>query len=113
MIQFDTMQKFGKDGTDAATRSFGALSKGLQAAAAETADYAKRSFEMGSATVEKLVGVRTLDRAVEIQGEYVRTSYEGLVAQASRMGELAANTAKEFFSPLEGLVAKTAPATQA
>lgn len=109
MMQFDTMQKFGKDGADAVLKSFGALSKGAQTAAVETADFAKRSFEQGSATAEKLVGVRTMDRAMEIQGEFLRMSYEGLVAQATKMGELAANTVKEAYAPVEGLVAKTAP----
>ncbi len=106
MIQFDTFQKFGKESLDATMTSFGALSRGVQSAAVETADYLKRSFEQGSATVEKLASARTLDTAVAIQGEYVRTAFEGFVSQATKMGELAAATAKESYAPVEGLVAK-------
>ena len=54
--QFDTIQKFGKDNVDAALKSFGAVSKGAQAIAVEAADYAKKSFEQSTATLEKLVG---------------------------------------------------------
>src|SRR5829696_6102147 len=45
MIQIDTIQKFSKDNADAALKSFGVVSKGAQAIAVETADYAKKSFE--------------------------------------------------------------------
>lgn len=107
MNQFETIQTLGRDTVEASFKSFGAISKGAQATAVEIADYAKRSLEQGSAAVEKLVGTRTLDRAFEVQGEYLRTSYEGFVAQATRIGELATDTAKEAFAPIEGLVAKT------
>ena len=106
MMQFDTFQKFGKESMDAAMTSFGAFSRGIQSAAVEAADYAKRSFEQSTQTIEKLAGVRTLDTAVEIQGEYLRSAYEGFVSQATKMGELATSTAKEVYAPVEGLVAK-------
>ena len=107
MNQVD-IQKFGKDNVDAALKSFGAVSKGVQAIAVETADFAKKSFEQSTATLEKLLGVKSLDKAIEIQTDYVKASYEGFVAQSSKIGELATSTAKEAFKPYEGLVAKQA-----
>lgn len=109
-MQFD-IQKMGKENVEAAMASFGAVSKGAQSAAAEVADFAKRSFEQGSATVEKLAGVRTLDKAVEIQTEYLKSSYESLVAQASKFGALYANVAREAYAPVESMFAR--PAAQA
>lgn len=110
MKQFDTIQGLGKDNMDAAMKSVGALSKGMQAVAAEVADYAKRSFEQGSAMAEKLAGARTLERAMEIQTEYARGAYEGFVAQAGKLGDLAVGTAKDAFSPVESVFSK-APAS--
>jgi len=100
--QIENIQKFGKDNVDAALKSLGAVSKGAQAIAVETADYAKKSFEQGTTTLEKLVGVKTFDKAIEIQTDYLKASYEGFVAQSSKIGELATNTAKEAFKPYEG-----------
>ncbi len=108
MQQFDTIQKFSKDNVDAALKSFGVVSKGVQAIAVETADYAKKSFEQSTATLEKLVGVKSLDKATEIQADYAKSSYEGFVAQSSKIGELAANTAKEAYKPFEAVVAAVA-----
>ena len=106
MVQFDTFQKLGKDGMDAAVSSLTAFSRGVQSATVEATDYMKRSVEQSTATVEKLVGARTVEKALEIQGEFVRSSYEGFVAQATKMGELTAATLKEAYAPVEGFVAK-------
>jgi hypothetical protein len=108
MIQFDQIQKLGKDNADAALKSFGAVSKGAQAIAIESADFAKKSFEQGTATIEKLVGAKTLDKAIEIQADYVRSAYEGVVAQTTKIGELYASLAKDVFKPYETLAAKSA-----
>ena len=53
---FDDIQKYGKDNADATMKAWGQVSKGVQAIAAETADYSKKSFEEGSAALEKLLG---------------------------------------------------------
>ncbi len=104
--QFDQIQKLGKDNAEAALKTFGAVSKGAQAIAVESADFAKKSFEQGTATIEKLVGAKTLDKAVEIHTDYLKSSYEGFVAQSTKLGELYANVAKDAFKPYEGLIAK-------
>jgi hypothetical protein len=104
--QAEAAQKFSKDGMDAMLRSFGTLSKASQAIAVEATDFAKQSFEHGTATLEKLAGVRSLDKALEIQTEYLKTSYERLVAQSAKMTELYTNLAKEMAKPFEGLVSK-------
>jgi hypothetical protein len=106
MIQIDTIQKFSKDNADAALKSFGVVSKGAQAIAVETADYAKKAFEQGTATFEKLAGAKSLDKAMEIHSDYLKSSYEGFVAQSTKLGELYAGVAKEAFKPLETIVAK-------
>ena len=105
MQQFDTIQKFSKDNVDAALKSFGVVSKGAQAIAVETADFAKKSFEQSTATFEKLIGAKSLDKALEIHTDYLKTAYEGFVAQSTKLGELYTNLAKEAFKPYEGLVA--------
>lgn len=106
MMNFETMQKQGKDGMDAAMKSLGALARGAQAATMEMTDFAKKAVEQGGQTVEKLTQVRSLDKALEIQGEYVRSSYQGAVAQSTKLGEIATATAKEAFAAVEGFTIK-------
>jgi hypothetical protein len=103
---FDDMQKMSKDSMDATMKSFGALSKASQAIATEFADYSKRSFEDGSKFLEKLLGAKSLDKAIEIQTDYAKTAYDGFVAEATKIGELYADLAKETYKPFETAVVK-------
>lgn len=102
----ETFQKIGKENVDVALKSFGVASKGMQAIATEVADFQKKSFEEGTAALEKLFGAKTLDKAIEAQTEYYKTAYEGFVSKATKIGELYADIAKESYKPLEGALAK-------
>jgi hypothetical protein len=106
---FDEFQKFGKDHMDSTLKAWGEVSRGVQAIATETADYSKKSFEEGSAALEKLMGARSFEKAVEIQTAYAKTAYEGFVAQATKLGELYADIAKESYKPFESFVGKATP----
>ena len=103
---FEDLQQAGKENVDVALKSFGALSKGTQAIAVEVADYSKKAFEDGTAALEKLFGVKSLDKAMEVQTEYVKTAYEGFVSEATKLGELYVDCAKQTYKPYEGLFAK-------
>jgi hypothetical protein len=88
---FEDLQQVGKENVDTALKSWGALSKGTQAIA-----------------LEKLFGVKSFDKAIELQAEYAKLAYEGLVAEAGKIGELYADLAKETYKPIEALMAKAA-----
>ena len=102
----DQMQKFSKDNMDMAMASFGAWTKNAQAIASEFADYSKKSFEESTAALEKLMGAKSLEKAMEVQSEYLKSSYEEFVAQSTKLGELYAGLAKEAYKPFEGVMAK-------
>ncbi|WP_046869511.1 phasin family protein, partial [Microvirga massiliensis] len=101
--QFEPIQKFGQDSVEASLKSFEAASRGVQAIGAEATDYAKKSFEHSTATLERLLGVKTLDKAIEIQTDYLKSAYDGFVAQATKFSELYTSVAKDVFKPYEGL----------
>lgn len=102
----DDIQKMSNASLDATNHSFERLTRATQAIVSETADYSKRSFENGTKTMENLLGVRSLDKAIEVQSEYAKTAYESYVAYATKLGELYTHLAKEAFKPYEGLLRK-------
>jgi len=106
----EDVQKISKDNMDATMKSFGMFSKTTQAIAAEVADYSKKSFEDSTKVMEKLLGAKSIDKAIEIQTDYAKTAYEGFVAQATKIGELYADFAKETYKPFEAYVVKASPA---
>ena len=103
---FEDLQQVGKENVDIALKSMGLLSKGSQAIAVEVADYSKKAFEEGTAALEKMFGVKSFEKAIEVQTEYAKMAYEGLVAEATKIGELYADLAKETYKPFETLMAK-------
>jgi hypothetical protein len=108
MKSFEDMQKLGKDNAEATMKSLGALSKSVQAIAVELTDYSKKAFEDGAAATEKLFGAKSLEKAVEVQSDYVKTAYEGFVSQTTKLGALYSDLAQEAYKPFEGYVSKVA-----
>ena len=96
---FEDLQQVGKENVDLAVKAFGAVSSKAQAIATEVADYSRKSFE-------KLLGVKSLDKAIEVQTDYAKNAYEGFVSQANKLGALYADLAKETYKPFEAIVAK-------
>jgi hypothetical protein len=105
----EDIQKLAKSSLDASVKSFGALSKSTQAIAAEMADYSKKSFEDGSKALEKLLGTKTPEQAIQIQTDFAKTVYEGFITGATRIGELYADLAKETYKSFENNISKVAP----
>ena len=106
MVKFEDFQVYGKEQFDAAVASAGTFTKGLQAIATAVSDYSKKSFEDGSAFVEKLASVRSFDKAIELQTDYAKSAYETLIAESTKIGELYTDLAKEAYKPVETFISK-------
>ena len=102
----EDFQKFGKDQFESVSATAATLTKGVQEIAAEATEYSKKSFEESSSLMERLLGAKTLDSAVQIHSEFAKSAYESWVAKAARISELYANLAKEAFKPVEAAFAK-------
>ena len=63
-------------------------------------------WRTGLSFVAKLFGATTFESAIQIQSEHAKTSYAGFIAYLMKMTELRANLAKEFFKPIETVVAR-------
>ena len=103
---FEEFQKVGKDGFDAAVRSFGEFNKGFQAIAAEVTDYSKKAFEDGTRAFEQLIGAKSIEQAIEIQSQYAKKAYDAYVAEVSKLGEMYVGLAKDAYKPVETAFSK-------
>ena len=82
----------------------------LQTIANAYRDYTRKSLEDFGSFVEQLSGVRSLDKAMTVQSEFVKRAYETSVAESQRICELHNRLAKQTLDPFKGLTGK-APAT--
>ncbi len=104
----EEFQRAGKDGFDASVRSLGEVSKGFQAIAVTVADYSKKAFEDSTRAFEQLMGVKSFEQAWGIQSQYAKKAFDGYVAQASKLGEMYVDLARNAYRPVEQAAAKTA-----
>ena len=112
MVKVEEIQQYGKEQFETAVASASTLQSGFQAIATAYGDYTRKSFEDTKAFVEKLAGVKSLDKAIEVQTEYAKSAYETFVAESQKIAELDAGLAKQPYKPFEGLVAKFSPAAR-
>jgi hypothetical protein len=97
---------------DTGTASTNTFPGGFQAIATAYGDYAKKSFEDTRAFAEKLSGVRSLDKAIEVQTEFAKTAYETFVTESQKIGALYGALAKQSYKPFGGFVEKMTPTNQ-
>ena len=109
MVKVEDIQQYGKEHFETVVASATTLQNGFQAIASAYGDYTKKSFEDTKSFVEKLSGVKSLDKAMEVQTEYAKSAYETFVAESQKIAGLYADLAKQTYKPIEGLVAKYSP----
>lgn len=104
----EEFQRAGKDGFDASVRSFGEVNQGLQAITATIVDYSKKAFEDGTRTFEQLIGVKSFEQALEIQSQYAKKAFDAYIAQASKLGQMYVDLARNAYKPVEQAASKAA-----
>jgi hypothetical protein len=105
-------QQNGNEQVDTGTASANSFSGGFQAIATAYGDYTKKSFEDTKLFVEKLSGVKSLDKVIEVQTEFARTAYETFVTESQKIGALYGDLAKQSCKPFGGILAKMTPTTR-
>jgi phasin family protein len=103
----EVMQKYGKSQVEAFTAASSTITKGLQQIAEETAGFSKKHFETSSAALQELFGAKSVEKAIEIQTNFAKKSFESFVAQSTKVGELYTSLVTEALKPAEQIIAKT------
>ena len=109
MFKVEDFQNYGKEQFENAVASATTVQNGLSAIASAYGDYTKKSYEDTKSFVEKLSGVKSLDKAFEAQSEFAKTAYENFVTDSQKIAGLYGDLAKQVFKPLESLAAKFGP----
>jgi hypothetical protein len=104
-ITVEHFQNFSKNQIEAMTTFATTMSKGLQEIAAETAEFSKQAMSAGGEVVEKLLGAKTIESAIQIQSDYAKSSYEGFVAKSTKINEILVKVAGEAMKPAQNALA--------
>jgi len=82
----------------------------IQTIANAYVDYTRTSLQESRSFVEKLMGVRSFDNAIEVQTEFARQTVANFVAGSQKICELYGKLATQIVRPWDGLAAKVARA---
>jgi hypothetical protein len=94
-------QKAAETGLEAASRSFSETNRGFQALAAEMMNYSKSAFDDAIRTWEQLIGVKSLEQAIQIQSDYAKRVYENHMAELSKLGEMTVGMVRDASKQVE------------
>jgi hypothetical protein len=71
----------------------------IQTIANAYGDYTRKSLLESRSFVEKLMAVRSFDKAIEVQTEFTRQTYANFVAESQKICELYREFARQMFQP--------------
>ena len=103
---FEDANKLGKEFLDSSMKSFATLSEGRAGDLQRGFRLREEGLRGRQRRARETAFGEILEKAIEIQTDYAKQAYEGFVAEATKMGELYADMAKDAYKPFESIVAK-------
>jgi len=95
----DQFSHFGRDAFVALTQSQAALARGLEALSAELAGLALSGIDTAARAATKLLGVKTLSDAIDVNAGFACSSLDVLVGRSAKISELGVKLAAETSGP--------------
>lgn len=101
---YDDVAAFTKDNMDALMASSTILARGFEDLSKELSAFTKASLEHNMATAKAMLGAKTLREVVDMQAEFARTSFDTLVAEATKLSEHGVKMTTQAIEPLSARV---------
>jgi phasin family protein len=102
---FEDMNDFNKGNVEALVESGKIAAKGFETLGQNAADYARKSFEGATATMKSLSSVKSPTDFFKLHSDYVRSSFDAMVAETSKTTEAVLKLAGEVAQPISNRVA--------
>jgi phasin family protein len=102
---FEDINEFNKGNVEALVESSKIAAKGFETLGQSAADYARKSFEGATATLKSLSSVKSPTDFFKLHSDYVRSSFDSMVAESSKTTEAVLKLAGEVAQPISNRVA--------
>jgi hypothetical protein len=103
------LQDESREQLNAAGSSMTSFPGGCQAIATAYSDYTKKSFEDTRSFVEKLSGVTSVGKAIELQTEFAKSTFEIFMGESQKIGALYRDLGAQSYKPFGGFLSKVTP----
>lgn len=99
---------FSKGNVEAIVESGKITAAGLKSIGEDSLEFSRKSFEDATGIAKKYAAVKTPAELFQLHGDYVRSSFDTMVAQASKNSEAMVKLAGESFQPISSRFAEAA-----
>jgi phasin family protein len=96
----EELTEFTKGNVEALVASAKTAAKGAETLGQEVADYGKKSFESATTAMKSMATVKSPTELFQLQSEFAKSSFDGAVAEASKLSEAWLKLAGDVFQPL-------------
>lgn len=100
MKSISSMTDFQKETFEAFMESAQTLNKGVEAMSAEALGFSKKQMEDGVAIAKTASSAKSLHDLIEVNTDFVKTSFEAYVGQLNKMSDLATSAVKDAGEPM-------------
>ena len=104
---FDEAAKAGKANMDAWVKANEILVKGMEKIGQEVTDFSKSASETQMDAAKKLMAVKTVEEAVELQTGWARKYFDTVMSETSKISEMYVKVANETVEPIQARVSAT------
>ncbi|WP_374942579.1 phasin family protein [Sphingomonas sp.] len=105
---FEDMNAFGKGNVEALVESSKIAAKGIETLGQDAAEFARKSIEDATAAMKTLATVKSPTEFMKLQGDYMRSAFDAMVAETSRSTETMLKLVGEVVQPISNRVAVAA-----
>jgi phasin family protein len=102
---FDEFNDFARGNVEAVVESSKIAAKGFESFGQEAAEYSRKSFETATAALKQFAGIKSPAELFKLQGDYVRSAFDSLVAETSKNTESLLKLAGDITQPLSNRAA--------
>lgn len=104
---FEDVVGFQKENVEAIVASSTILTKGFEALSKEIAAFTQAQYEQSVATTKALFAVKSVKELVDLQTEFAKSSFDAIVAEATKVSEAGIKVANEAAEPITARVNAT------
>lgn len=94
------LQALNKGNVEALIQSSSIASEGAGELTREMTAYAQASFDKSVSTGKALLAAKSLKEVIDLQNDYVKTSFDAFAAEATRLQDLTTRVTSAAFAPL-------------
>lgn len=90
----------GKSAYEAWMQSSDTLAKGIEKVNSTVLKFVQQAFEANVSTATKMISCSNVNEAMELQASHVKSSFDNLLAESSKVGEMTQSVIKDAYGPI-------------